>query len=685
MASDVQQPSLEMGRAPLFLLSFRHRDELIEEVERAGWQAIAARRAESAERRFISSGAAIAVVDARGAFAEGLAAIHALAEPVEANGGALMVLLARADAARLRQVYGAGATHYLVAPFGKREFEQALRFAARHAARVGGGENLHDHRMVLLGSDQSWWRWRAGSREVELSPALAARLPQETGSPAALLRLLDRSGRQAALKSIRRVRETGRATAFAHDLPDSPERRIAQHLYVENGGNAIVGRVEDLDERGIAEDPGSRDALTGLPDRRAAMRWMNAAMEICGDAGECVLLLLAITRFDTINATHGRATGDALLRAVARRIERLVSGFASRRHIVARLAGAEFAVGLLGAAEDGEARLIAEQLVEAVSRPFVSGNTVVNFGCRIGGTRIEADEHDAALVMRRASAALAEAKAADGAVPHLLDASGHAATEVASRLEIDLRAALEKDEIEILFQPQLSITTGAIVGVEALARWRHPTLGELGAVPLFAAAERSDYLVQLSTHVQRKALSIASEYANTFRWLRLAINVTAADIAQPGFAEQFLMLVDSSGFDRKRVTVEVTEGGLIEDLAGASELLSKLRQGGLQIAIDDFGTGYSSLAYLKALPLDYLKIDKQLAQDIGGTARDRVVVTGVIEMARTLGLSVVAEGVENERQLSLLAEAGCNLYQGFIFSPPVSAEALSQLMQKRTK
>lgn len=681
MVRNREQPLLDIGRAPLFLLSFRHRDELIDEVERAGWQAIAARRATHAERRFVASGAVIAVVDARGQFSEALLAVEALADPVEANGGALMVLIGKSDVARLRQIYAAGATHYLAAPFGKREFEQALRFAARHAARVGG-DHGHDARPVLLDADESWWRWRPQSGEIEVSVALAARLPDGRRAPSDLLRLLDRSGRHAALQSLRRVRETGRASAFAHDAPGG--RRIAQHLYADGSG-AIIGRIEDLEVADTAQDPASRDPLTGLADRRAALRWTSDAVRACHDGTECVLLLLSISRFDMINSAHGRATGDALLRAVARRIERLVSGFASRRSMVARLAGAEFAVGLLGGGEDGEALLIAEQLVEAVSRPFVSGNTVVSFGCRIGGTRIEEEDRDGALVMRRASAALAEAKAGDSGVPCLLDASGHAATEVASRLEIDLRSALEKDEIEVLFQPQLSITTGAVVGVEALARWRHPTLGELGAGPLFAAADRSDYLVQLSAHIQRKALAIARDFPNTFRWLRLAINVTAADIAQPGFAEQFLALVDASGYDRKRVTVEVTESGLIEDLAGASALLAKLRSGGLQIAIDDFGTGYSSLAYLKALPVDYLKIDKQLAQDIGGTARDRVVVTGVIEMARSLGLSVVAEGVENEHQLALLAEAGCNIYQGFIFSPPVSADALAALMQKRSK
>jgi EAL domain-containing protein (putative c-di-GMP-specific phosphodiesterase class I) len=162
--------------------------------------------------------------------------------------------------------------------------------------------------------------------------------------------------------------------------------------------------------------------------------------------------------------------------------------------------------------------------------------------------------------------------------------------------------------------------------------------------------------------------------------LRLSLNLTAGDIARPGFADLFLDRIDASGFPRKRLTLEITESGLIEDLGAASTLLATLRSAGCRIAIDDFGTGYSSLAYLKSLPLDYLKIDKKLAQDIAGTARDRVVVRGVIDMARSLGLSVIAEGVETTEQLDLLAKEGCQYYQGFLCSEPVDVAALLSLM-----
>ena len=169
---------------------------------------------------------------------------------------------------------------------------------------------------------------------------------------------------------------------------------------------------------------------------------------------------------------------------------------------------------------------------------------------------------------------------------------------------------------------------------------------------------------------------------NRSRHLRLSVNITAADIAPPRLRRRIPRRWSrESGFAPERLTVEVTESGLIEDLAGAAALLAELRGGGLRVAIDDFGTGYSSLAYLKALPLDYLKIDKRLCQDIAGSTRDRIVVRSVIDMARSLGLDVVAEGVETEEQLALLAQEGCTLYQGFLCSPPVATDRLVELVR----
>jgi diguanylate cyclase (GGDEF)-like protein len=672
------------GSAPLFILSFRHRDELTATAERAGWQPIAARRADNAESRFIASGACVAVVDARGALAEGRDAVRALADPAETNAAALLVLLSRTDAGALDEFHTAGATHFLVSPFSEPQLLHAIQFAQRHAERVGGRRPLR--RSDGEGRDSAAsWRWQPGSASVELSPALArkAGMGEEEGQRISLMELfrkLDPEGRRAARGAVDRLLATGQSTAFAHSDAETEGARLAHHLRVDEEGQAVVGRTEAIVPlEGAAGQ--SRDPITGARDARAARLWIEQQLRQPGDPPALVVLLLAVSRFDAINAAFGRSTGDAVLQAAARRIERLIDAD-GRRRLVARLAGAEFAI-LLGAPTSlAEGRFLAGQLVEAIGRPFMSGDHVITLGSRVGVVAAEPGDEVAGL-LRRASAALAEAKSGEGGPVRVHEAGAAGDSALGDRLEVDLRRALDQDEIEILFQPQVSIASRRIVGAEALARWRHPQYGELGAVTLFSVAERSDYLVQLSDHVQRKAVTAAAAWPEALAGLRLAVNITAADIVRPGFAAQFVELVADSGFDAARLTVEVTEGGLIDDLGAAANLLAGLRQGGLRVAIDDFGTGYSSLAYLKALPLDYLKIDKRLVEDISGSPRDQVVVRSVIDMARSLGLEVIAEGVETEEQLALLAREGCTLYQGFLCSPPVEAERLAQLVASR--
>ena len=248
-------------------------------------------------------------------------------------------------------------------------------------------------------------------------------------------------------------------------------------------------------------------------------------------------------------------------------------------------------------------------------------------------------------------------------------------------LAIDLHHAIDRGEIAILYQPQVEIVSGRIVGVEALARWHHPRHGGLGAEELFAAAEQANLGIEVSDHIQRLVLAEAAAWPRALESLRVSLNLTAADFARPDFARAFLTIVDRSGFPRGRLTIEITETGLIEDLDAVSTLLAELRGAGCRVAIDDFGTGYSSLAYLKALPLDYLKIDKTMTRDIGGSARDRVVVRGVIAMARSLGFAVIAEGVETERQRELLAAEGCDFYQGFLRAEPLGLGALTAMME----
>ena len=265
--------------APLFILSFRHRDEVTATAERAGWLAIAARRADNAESRFIASGASVAVVDARGALLEGKEAVRSLADPAEANASALLVLLSRTDSDALDEFYAAGATHFLVSPFSDTQLLQAVQFAHRHAERVGGRRPLRrgepERQPGKPGAAS--WRWQPGSQTVELSPALARRagLGEEAGQRISLMELfrkLDPDGRRAARGAIDRLLATGQSTAFAHSDADSEGARLAHHVRVE--GEGVVGRTEAIVPlEGAAWQ--SRDPMTGVRDGRAARAWIQ--------------------------------------------------------------------------------------------------------------------------------------------------------------------------------------------------------------------------------------------------------------------------------------------------------------------------------------------------------------------------------------------------------------------------
>jgi diguanylate cyclase (GGDEF)-like protein len=553
-------PTSEALAKPVFLVADVRQTVLVEALSAIGFEIVLSDGAADAAARFVTSGAAICVIDLDEHNKVGLVALTGAATLQRAA----TLVLSEPTHAALDRVIAGGATHYLPRPFVEGDLVRALRLADRHVERLRG----------------------------------------------------------------RRERRVARDLSFAVESELGARERIAARL---------------------ADNP----APLGL-------------------------LLIAFTRFDMINTAFGRGTGDVLLDAVAERIEPLVAEYGGERGFLTRMGGAEFIVTLDGI--DAAAReALANKIVERIERPFLADGHMVTLGCRIGIVESAPDD-TATLLLRRAGAALAEARASEGSHVRALSAADEGAALFDVSLQADLRRALDRDEIEILFQPQLSIASGRVIGVEALARWQHPDHGELGAQTLFAVAERSDYLTALSAHVQRRAAMIAATWPETLTRLRLAINLTAADIARADFVISFFAMIDATGFPRSRLTVEVTESGLIEDLASAATVLAQLRAGGCRVAIDDFGTGYSSLAYLKALPLDYLKIDKELAGDISGSTRDRIVVRGVIDMARSLGLAVVAEGVETEEQLALLAAEGCNYYQGFLFAQAVGVDELVRLV-----
>ncbi|WP_010542929.1 putative bifunctional diguanylate cyclase/phosphodiesterase [Sphingomonas elodea] len=653
----IVQSTAPVQEVPVFVLSFRQRDEVAAAAAGGGWRVVAARRSEGLETRFLASGASVAVIDARGAMSEGLDAARLLGPTIKAYGAALLILVSQSDTVHMGRFYDAGATHFLGSPMSSAAIAHAIRFAERYVERLSGWAGQGTSLANPLG-----WRFDPASGSIELTPALAQLLDlPEAPGPRALFARLELSDRRLAWAALRRLREAG-STAFAHDLPG--KGRVVQHLQYDAETGQIDALVEPL---GLAPDAGAavRDVLTGARDSSSARRWIDRLLEKGQRIG---LVLVGLTRFDTINTAYGRPAGDELLRGVSRRVAEAARETLGSDAVVARIGGSDF---LAAAVDPGTPALrnAARRIEEALSRPFVAAGELVHLGAKVTLTESVAGDGAASLLRRASETLLGEGPARPGSGPSIESLIG------------DLRRGIERGEIGVLFQPQVAVATGQIVGVEALARWQHPQHGEIGAEPLFTAAERAGLVGVLSEHVQRRALTIAAHWPRLLGELRLSINVTAGDVGRAGFGESLLRWVDATGFPRHRLTLEITESGIMADLSEAARLLSELRTAGCRVAIDDFGTGYSSLAYLKALPLDYLKIDKKLSSEITGSPRDRIVVRGVIDMARSLGLAVVAEGVETEAQLDMLAKEGCQYFQGFLCSEPIDVPALAALVR----
>ncbi|MCE7798211.1 GGDEF domain-containing phosphodiesterase [Sphingobium sufflavum] len=674
---------------PVFILSPEHREPLSVLAVQAGWKPVAARRRERAESRYLGSLARTALVDLRGVEeAQALDYVGSLAEAVEASGGAILLIVDDALEPALLRLIAAGGTHFLTGEVTGARLRAALASADKLAERLVGNLSAVRNRHAVQRSDALFWRWRSAERILSVSPALAAMLQgmapgvdHARAGVADLVRVLDRSDRAGAIAAIRHAVDDLMPAAFAHSVPGKRDRRLVQHLYPDPAG--FSGEVEELDTRRRADNR-DRDFMTGLASRQGALGWIGGAL---GAGDQVIILLIGLAGLDRVNTGYGRMVGDAMLSRVAVRLSRMAAAVGGDNPLVARIAGAEFIIGMRAPAALGEkalvdrAALIAPQLLGDIDRPFNAGDHLIRLTAR-GGIAVSVEQDSAEAILRRASSALADARrtGANGGVRVRVAEGGSIALHH-DRIDSDLRLALDRGEIQILFQPQYAMADDRITGVEALARWRHPVHGEIGAGALFAIAERSDFLVPLSDHIHARALEAAASWPDSLAHLRVAINVTAADIAQPEFVDHFLDQVSHAGIDRERVTLEITESGLIENLGAAAMLLTRLRSAGFLVAIDDFGTGYSSLAYLKSLPLDYLKIDSTIAQDIVGSHRDRIIVRAIIDMARSLDLHVIAEGVETEQQLALLARAGCDVYQGFLRSRPLESAALIALVE----
>ncbi len=441
--------------------------------------------------------------------------------------------------------------------------------------------------------------------------------------------------------------------------------------------------VHDLSERQAHEAEVERlafkDTLTGLPNRRLMMdRLQHSLAEVARSGHNGALIFFDLDHFKRLNDSRGHGMGDELLRQVA---SRLTEGM-REVDTVARFGGDEFVVLVSELASEGSAAAIqaagaAERIRALLREPYVLLGHRWDSTASLGIVLFDGHEADATELLRRADAAMYQAKAAGRDTLRFFDPAMQAAAAARDELEADLAEGLRSGQLALHYQVQVTLD-GRIRGVEALARWTHPKRGAIGPAVFIPLAEECGLILPLGAWVLDtacKQLAAWADHPVRARW-SIAVNVSALQFKEAGFAEQVTATLARHGVDPRLLQVELTESMTQQDVALTVSHMAALRALGVQCALDDFGTGLSSLSRLERLPLDELKIDQAFIRDLLTQPQHGVIVHTIVELGHGLGLTVVAEGVELEAQRAFLVAAGCDVLQGYLFGRPVPAEAL---------
>ncbi|UGQ46075.1 EAL domain-containing protein [Massilia endophytica] len=448
--------------------------------------------------------------------------------------------------------------------------------------------------------------------------------------------------------------------------------------------NLFVAILHDLTEQHRAQERIYRlahhDPLTGLDNRLSLnLRLDQLLAQTRRAQGTAAVMFLDLDHFKKINDTHGHQTGDLLLVAVANRLRELLREVDT----IARLGGDEFIVVTSGTVTPDETSAIAIRIVEALSAPYLLQGKTVHSGASVGVAMFPMDGEDGNTLLRNADTAMYAAKSRGRNNFQFFSAAMNTATHERLMLENRLWQALEKEEFEIYLQAQIDLDTQTVIGAEALLRWHHPELGLVSPDRFIPIAEESGLILPLGDWVLQHAVHLLDRWSGMgLGHLRLAVNLSARQCHGSALLPQLDRLVADSGIDPSLLEMEITESAAMQDPERSRALLKELRTRGIKVAIDDFGTGYSSLSYLKLFEIDRIKIDRGFVKDIESDPNDAVIVAATIGLAHSLGLDVIAEGVETQAQSDFLRNKHCKEAQGYLFARPVPVHEFERMALK---
>jgi diguanylate cyclase (GGDEF)-like protein len=610
------------------------------------------------------------------------------------------------DYASINRAFDAGATDFITKPINYALLGHRARYLLRASEAMNGlwqseRRLASAQRIARLGH----WDWGLNESALHLSEEVCRIAGLDPGTPDvplhALLERVHEKDRLRVQEWFAEIREHSAPPAINYRVfgPDQTIRHVRQQVEVASDGSRgmVHGTLQDITEMRLAEERIRQlafiDSLTQLPNRELFKDRLGEALKLAKRYSRgLALLFLDLDNFKRINDTLGHGVGDLLLQATAERLRLSLrnSDTVARGESdepdgsIARLGGDEFTVLLPEIRRSEDATLIAERIQASVSQPLSLGGHEVFITPSIGIAVFPRDGEDPETLLKNADMAMYLAKRQGRNLYRFYDPALNESALQRLTMENQLRKAIEQGEgqLSLHYQPQLDLPSGRISGVEALLRWHNEALGSVSPVDFIPLAEETGLIIPLGEWVLRTACGQAKIWQEAGISLpRMAVNISVLQFVQPGFPGLVAQVLEETGLAANALELELTESLLMKDPEGAGRTLQALKNLGVQLAIDDFGTGYSSLSRLRQLPLDRLKIDRVFVREVNSQPDDAAIATAVIAMAESMGLKVIAEGVENEAQLRFLKAKRCDEIQGYYLSRPLPAAEIAAVLR----
>ncbi len=667
-------------------------------LEKSGFHVVLAQDGEDAIRRFRAQPCDMVLLDVEMPGMNGYQVCTRLRHDVGEELPIVMVT-GMDDLDSIDRAFEAGATDFIAKPINWALIGHRVRYLFRATQVL---QDLHTanarNTAILHAIPDSLLRLDASGKVLDARIAVQTQLRQHLPRSGDLLSdSLPKDIAHKMLAAAARARASGATETLNYSLPmeGGPNRHYEARMAAISDQETLC-LVRDITDRKEAENHIYRlayfDTLTGLPNRLSFSERLEREIHRAGHSGEkLAVLFLDLDGFKNVNDTLGHGMGDLLLQWVADRLRQGVrpADVVARSEVtnselgLARLGGDEFTVLIPHLRQAGDALGVAQRIHELLRRPFALEGHDLVVTASIGIAVAPDDGEDASTLLKHADTAMYHAK--DQGRDNWQFYSASLTREAMRRLNLEsnLRQALERDEFFLVYQPQLDLASGRIKSLEALIRWRHPDQGLVSPMEFIPIAEENGLIVSIGEWVLRTACQEALRWRDAGTPVRVAVNLSPVQFRTRDIVTCISRILSETSLAPEWLELEVTEGALMEVSAGTLATLTALRQFGIQLALDDFGTGFSSLSYLKRLPMNNLKVDQSFVQGLPEDVESLAIVKAIVSLAKNLGFTVTAEGIETVEQARILHALECETLQGYYISRPVLAEAIPELLLRQ--